>query len=130
MTDNGLFPFSSEHEMIREAARDFAQKEIAPIAAEFDKSGEFPSATIRKMGAMGFMGIEVAGRVRRRRHGHPLLRPGPGGDLQGRRLARNDHVGEQLAVLLRLAQVRHGGAEAEVPARGGLRRAHRGLLTH
>jgi len=45
--------------MIRQAARDFAQKEIAPIAAEFDESGEFPSATIKKMGEMGFMGIEV-----------------------------------------------------------------------
>ncbi len=50
---------SSEHEMIRQTARDFAQKEIAPIAAEFDESGEFPHATIRKMGEMGFMGIEI-----------------------------------------------------------------------
>jgi alkylation response protein AidB-like acyl-CoA dehydrogenase len=50
---------SEEHLMIRDAARDFAQKEIAPIAAEFDESGEFPLDTIRKMGAMGFMGIEV-----------------------------------------------------------------------
>ncbi|MCJ7676852.1 MAG: acyl-CoA dehydrogenase [Anaerolineales bacterium] len=50
---------SSEHEMIRQTARDFAQKEIAPIAAEFDESGEFPSATVRKMGGMGFMGIEI-----------------------------------------------------------------------
>jgi alkylation response protein AidB-like acyl-CoA dehydrogenase len=50
---------SSEHEMIRQVARDFAQNEIAPIAAEFDESGEFPLETIRKMGEMGFMGIEV-----------------------------------------------------------------------
>ncbi|MEW5830656.1 MAG: acyl-CoA dehydrogenase [Chloroflexota bacterium] len=58
MSDN-LFPFSDEHKMIRDAARDFARKEIAPIAAEFDESGEFPMATIKKMGEMGFMGIEV-----------------------------------------------------------------------
>jgi alkylation response protein AidB-like acyl-CoA dehydrogenase len=45
--------------MIQQAARDFAQNEIAPIAAEFDESGEFPLETIRKMGAMGFMGIEI-----------------------------------------------------------------------
>lgn len=32
-------PFlTEEHEMIRDAARDFAQKEIAPIAEEFDHS--------------------------------------------------------------------------------------------
>ena len=54
-----LFPFSDEHKMIRDAARDFARKEIAPIAAEFDESGEFPMTTIKKMGEMGFMGIEV-----------------------------------------------------------------------
>ncbi|MDH5506496.1 MAG: acyl-CoA dehydrogenase [Anaerolineae bacterium] len=50
---------TEEHEMIRQAARDFAQKEIAPIAAEFDESGEFPMETVKKMGGMGFMGIEV-----------------------------------------------------------------------
>ncbi len=59
MTGDGLFPLTDEHEMIRQAARDFAMKEIAPIAAEFDESGEFPYETIKKMGAMGFMGIEV-----------------------------------------------------------------------
>ena len=59
MTGNGLFPLTEEHEMIRQAARDFAQNEIAPVAAEFDESGEFPSKTIQKMGEMGFMGIEV-----------------------------------------------------------------------
>ncbi len=48
-----------EHEMIRQTARDFAQKEIAPVAAHHDETGEFPSATIRKMGALGLMGIEV-----------------------------------------------------------------------
>jgi alkylation response protein AidB-like acyl-CoA dehydrogenase len=59
MSSSDLFPLSAEHEMIRQTARDFAQKEIAPIAAEFDESGEFPMRTIKKMGEMGFMGIEV-----------------------------------------------------------------------
>ena len=53
------FTLSDEHKMIRKAARDFAEKEIKPIAAEFDESGNFPSETIKKMGEMGFMGIEV-----------------------------------------------------------------------
>jgi alkylation response protein AidB-like acyl-CoA dehydrogenase len=59
MAYSGLFPMNDEHEMIRQAARDFAQKEIAPRAAEFDESGEFPLETVRKMGALGLMGIEV-----------------------------------------------------------------------
>jgi len=45
--------------MIRDMARDFATKEIAPVAAHYDETGEFPYETIRKMGKMGFMGIEV-----------------------------------------------------------------------
>jgi len=59
MADLPIYPLTDEHKMIRDAARDFAQKEIAPIAAEFDESGEFPYATIKKMGGLGFMGIEV-----------------------------------------------------------------------
>lgn len=59
MTADALFPFTDEHEMIRQAARDFAQNEIAPIAAEFDESGEFPAVTIKKMGEIGFMGVEI-----------------------------------------------------------------------
>jgi alkylation response protein AidB-like acyl-CoA dehydrogenase len=50
---------SDEHRMIRDMARDFAQKEIGPIAAEHDETGEFPHETIAKMGAHGFMGIDV-----------------------------------------------------------------------
>ncbi len=59
MTDLPIYPLTPEHKMLRDAACDFAQKEIAPIAAEFDESGEFPYNTIKKMGALGFMGIEI-----------------------------------------------------------------------
>lgn len=53
------FNFSEEQIMIRDAAREFAQKEIVPIAAKFDESGEFPMATIKQMGELGLMGIEM-----------------------------------------------------------------------
>jgi alkylation response protein AidB-like acyl-CoA dehydrogenase len=59
MSSNVHYALTEEHEMIRQTAQEFAQKEIAPIAAEYDESGEFPFATVKKMGAMGFMGIEV-----------------------------------------------------------------------
>ncbi len=59
MSANILFHLDEEHEMIRQTASDFARHEIAPIAADFDESGEFPIETIKKMGEMGFMGIEV-----------------------------------------------------------------------
>ncbi|MDX1614916.1 MAG: acyl-CoA dehydrogenase family protein [Candidatus Promineifilaceae bacterium] len=55
-----MFDFiTTEHEMLRDAARDFAESAIAPIAAEHDESGEFPLETVRQMGQLGFMGIEV-----------------------------------------------------------------------
>ncbi|MCA9974420.1 MAG: acyl-CoA dehydrogenase family protein, partial [Anaerolineales bacterium] len=52
-----MFDFiTDEHKMIQEAARDFAQKAIAPIAEHFDETGEFPIDTVRQMGELGFMG--------------------------------------------------------------------------
>lgn len=53
------FALTEEQQIIQAAAREFAQNEIAPIAAEFDASGEFPAATIRAAGELGFMGVEV-----------------------------------------------------------------------
>lgn len=50
---------TEEHDMLLQAVRDFAQREIVPIAEEFDESGDFPTETVRKMGEMGLMGIEV-----------------------------------------------------------------------
>lgn len=50
---------TEDHEMLLRTVRDFAQKEIAPIAEKFDETGDFPLDTIRKMGEMGLMGIEV-----------------------------------------------------------------------
>ncbi len=50
---------TEEHEMLLTAVRDLAAKEIMPIAEKFDDSGDFPMDTIKKMGAMGLMGIEV-----------------------------------------------------------------------
>src|SRR5258708_12179137 len=50
---------TSEHEELRRAVRDFARKEILPVAAHFYETGEFPYDVIKKMGKMGLMGIEV-----------------------------------------------------------------------
>ncbi len=53
------FELTEEQRAIRDLARDFAQKEIAPIAAKIDESGEFPRETVKKMGELGLMGIEI-----------------------------------------------------------------------
>ena len=53
------FSFTEDQLSIQSIARDFAQKRIAPVAAEFDARGEFPLENIREMGKLGLMGIEV-----------------------------------------------------------------------
>ena len=53
------FSLSEEHLMIRQAARDFAQNELLPGVIERDEAQKFPSAQIKKLGELGFMGMMV-----------------------------------------------------------------------
>ncbi len=53
------FAFTEEQLMIQAVARRIAQEKIAPSAAAFDASGEFPLANIRLLGENGLIGIEV-----------------------------------------------------------------------
>ena len=53
------FSLTEEHQMIREAARDFAQTELLPGVIERDEKQSFPNELVRKMGDLGFMGIMV-----------------------------------------------------------------------
>ncbi len=55
------FQFTDEQLMLQDVARKFAAEQIQPIAAKHDASGEFPLPTIRQMGELGLMGIEVPG---------------------------------------------------------------------
>src|SRR2546426_3533069 len=53
------FELDSEHEMIRQTVRDFAEKEVRPVAAHVDKTGGFPKATVAKMAGLGFLGVAI-----------------------------------------------------------------------
>ncbi|ARV12557.1 acyl-CoA dehydrogenase [Gilvibacter sp. SZ-19] len=53
------FSLTEEHEMIRDAARDFAKNELLPGVIERDNKQEFPAAQIKQMGELGFMGMMV-----------------------------------------------------------------------
>nr|QTY21853.1 acyl-CoA dehydrogenase C-2 to C-3 short chain [Ctenopharyngodon idella] len=47
------------HQMMRQTCRDYAQKELAPIAAQLDKDHMFPAKQVQELGAMGVMAVEV-----------------------------------------------------------------------
>ena len=51
---------TEEHEMIRQAARDFAQSELLPGVIERDEQQRFPAEQIKKLGELGFMGMMVS----------------------------------------------------------------------
>ncbi len=51
------FKLSPEHELFRQTVQEFAQKEIAPHALEVDQTHEFPWENIKKMAALGLMGV-------------------------------------------------------------------------
>ena len=50
---------TEEQQMIQAMAREFAETELAPIADEIDREERFPHETVKKMGALGLMGIAV-----------------------------------------------------------------------
>ena len=50
---------STDHQMIRDAVRDYVQREIAPHAAAWDKSAHFPKAQLQGLAALGCYGVAV-----------------------------------------------------------------------
>jgi butyryl-CoA dehydrogenase len=53
------FTPTEEQLLIQQMAREFAQKEIAPIAAEIDREQTFPMNTVKRMGELGLLGLFV-----------------------------------------------------------------------
>ena len=53
------FTLSKEHEMARALFKEFAEKEVKPLAQEVDETEEFPRETTAKMAKLGFLGIPV-----------------------------------------------------------------------
>src|SRR2546426_3766727 len=53
------FTPTPEQGMVRKQVREFAEREIGPVAAGFDASGEFPKDTVAKMAGLGLLGMLV-----------------------------------------------------------------------
>ncbi len=65
------FSLSKEQELFLQMIRDFAEREVKPLAAEVDEQERFPEETVRKMATLGIMGIPF-----------PVEYGGAGGDNQ------------------------------------------------
>ena len=52
-----MYEFKEEHETLRKTVRDFAEKEIAPFAMEWDEKEIFPKEIFKKAGDLGLLGI-------------------------------------------------------------------------
>jgi len=50
---------TEEHNMIRKTVRDFAEREVKPLARELDEKGEFSVSLTRRMGELGFFGLRT-----------------------------------------------------------------------
>jgi isovaleryl-CoA dehydrogenase len=53
------FDLGETADLLRDSVKGFAEAEIAPLAAEIDRSNEFPNHLWRRMGDMGLLGITV-----------------------------------------------------------------------
>ena len=53
------FGYTPEQKMFKKIIREFAEKEVEPIATEIDENSRFPWETVRKMAKMGLFGITV-----------------------------------------------------------------------
>ncbi|SMH48388.1 isovaleryl-CoA dehydrogenase [Azospirillum agricola] len=53
------FDLGESADMLRDSVRNFAAAEIAPLAAEIDRTNEFPNHLWRKMGDLGILGVTV-----------------------------------------------------------------------
>ncbi len=53
------FELTEEQRMIRDTAREFAAREVAPKAAELDKTGRWPTEIVAKMAELGLMGVAI-----------------------------------------------------------------------
>ncbi|MEP6469295.1 MAG: acyl-CoA dehydrogenase [Chloroflexota bacterium] len=51
------FALSPQHDEIRRTVRDFAEREIMPVADELERKGEFPHAIVRKAAELGLLGV-------------------------------------------------------------------------
>lgn len=110
------FTYSREQQMVKKMLREFAEKEIAPIASEIDEKAIYPYETIGKLAKLGLMGMAVSCGIRRSGNRLHDIHHGHRRNLQDRRLPRSNNPDPQRPVLLAHIYIRHRRTEEKIPA--------------
>ena len=115
------FDLTEEQRLVRDTAREFALREIAPKAAEIDRTGAWPTEIVQKMGELGFMGVAIP----TEHGGNQARRVETVGDAAAERGLRSEMLGEVdgVAVTCQLGETddirgRHGLGHALDAAQG------------
>jgi len=64
-----MFGLTDEQKQLQSAVRAFAEGEVAPHVSEWDEKSEFPHEVVKKLGAMGLLGVIFPESLGRSRYG-------------------------------------------------------------
>ena len=116
-------------ELVRRSVRDFALKEVAPLAAQIDETGDFPQELYQKLARNNYFGITIPREYGGVDAGYVVMA------IVMEELARVcvHHAAcynSEYAPRHSVGALRHGGAEAEVSRAAGKRRKAGRLRPH
>ena len=79
---------SPDHVLLRDTIREFMETEVAPVVDQHERERRFPIEIVRRIGELGWLGINVPERWGGAGHGHARLRDRRRGDRPGLGVAR------------------------------------------
>ena len=121
---------SPDHVLLRDTIRDFMETEVAPVVDQHERERRFPIEIVRRIGELGWLGINVPERWGGAGHGHARLRDRGRGDRPGLGLARADRRGPHEPRLRPADDRRHRRAARPLADAAGVGRGHRRLRAH
>ena len=124
------FDLSDEQRTIRDTLRQFAEREIKPNSAKWDKEEIFPREVIGHLGELGFLGISFPERFGGGAADTLSAGAGGRGTLPLRRVGRADLRGAHVALKRAHQSVRRRGASRALSARHGRGEKARRMVSH
>ena len=110
------FRLSDEQRLFRDTLRSFVDREIVPVARDWEHEGRYPTEIVESMRGLGLFGLTVPEAYGGLEADTGVVRAGLRGDL-ARLDGHRRHPRQPLAGLLDDRPPRHRGAEAALPAR-------------